>query len=570
MNNSRIFWKYIISIFFLAIFTLFYTNNTFASGNIQKDGEVITPQSLSTDITIKKLSNSQNTSTKTFNNVNDAVSYIMEQAKKFEPTVQFKYKYTGKFPNFTNEIEKALTKPGYDYINGTLYTYGYKATLYSDGTANVTINLTYIGTKEQEEYVTKKVKEIAKSLTKSGMSDLEKVLAVNKYVTNLITYSTNSKTSPHHVYTALNEGKGVCQAYALLTYRLLTEMGMEARYVVGYGISNNQIEGHAWNSVKVNGVWYHLDTTWNDGLVDNTNNLIYYKYFLVTSSQLKVNHNWDESVFPVATDTRYSYINNSEIYGKDYNGYIYYVDQNQLKLYELNAHTGQKKLIDESPVNYSFNIKDNGILNYKLYFGGTEKSYKIPAPEYPPTKGKSSPIKASNVTVTNYYGKKDVIAFDHLTIGATYKIYNDKKKEIDSFKANSKNLNRSISQLGTSAGAIYVSVTVDGYEESELTKVTFKAEKKLSAIAAKNVTITNKVKNDMISFKGLKKGYTYTVYSDSKLQKKLVSFTAKSTTQKVTVKQVGVKAGAVYVVVSKAGYKSSTATKVKFKAQSKK
>ncbi len=96
------------------------------------------------------------------------------------------------------------------------------------------------------------------------MSDFEKAKAVNDYIVLNTTYSENTATSPHNPYAILKEGKGVCQAYALLTYRLLKAGGMDVRYVTGYAG-----EDHAWNLVKVDGKWYHLDTTWNDPVIKN-------------------------------------------------------------------------------------------------------------------------------------------------------------------------------------------------------------------------------------------------------------------------------------------------------------
>lgn len=97
--------------------------------------------------------------------------------------------------------------------------------------------------------------------------------------------------------------------------------------------------------------------------------------------------------------------------------------------------------------------------------------------------------------------------------------------------------------------------------------MTVYAKWQIPSLASKNVTVSNKIGNDKITLKGLKKGFTYTIYKDAKLKKKLKSFTAKSTTKTFTIKQVGAKGGALYVVVSKKGYSKSKATKVTFKAQ---
>ena len=120
--------------------------------------------------------------------------------------------------------------------------------------------------------------------------------------------------------------------------------------------------------------------------------------------------------------------------------------------------------------------------------------------------------------------------------------------------------------INAKAGNVYIVASKDGYQSSEATKVSYKAEK-LPALSATKVTIKNNIKNDQVEFKGLTKGNTYTVYSDAKLKKKLFNFTASKTTYTKTLNQIGGKAGSVYVVASKSGYTTSTATKVSYKAE---
>lgn len=183
--------------------------------------------------------------------------------------------------------------------------------------------------------------------------------------------------------------------------------------------------------------------------------------------------------------------------------------------------------------------------------------------------GEPSPLGKLTVTVTNNYNKADVIELKKLEIGTRYTIYKDanKKTKIDSFTANKTSKTIKTDKLSSKGGTIYVTVTKREYSESAVMKVNYQAEK-LPALAAKNVKITNKTgSKDKIALKNLTKGYTYTIYKDAKLKKKLTSFKATGKTKTVSLKQVGAKKGQVYVVVSKSGYQSSTATKVSFKAE---
>ena len=59
-------------------------------------------------------------------------------------------------------------------------------------------------------------------------------------------------------YTLFRDGVGVCQAYALAFLALCRGAGLEADLVVSGEMD------HAWNHVRVEGEWYHVDVTRDD------------------------------------------------------------------------------------------------------------------------------------------------------------------------------------------------------------------------------------------------------------------------------------------------------------------
>ena len=59
-------------------------------------------------------------------------------------------------------------------------------------------------------------------------------------------------------YRLFRDGVGLCQAYALAFLALCRAVGMEADLVVSEGMD------HAWNHVRVDGEWYHVDVTRDD------------------------------------------------------------------------------------------------------------------------------------------------------------------------------------------------------------------------------------------------------------------------------------------------------------------
>lgn len=59
-------------------------------------------------------------------------------------------------------------------------------------------------------------------------------------------------------YSFFRDGVGICQAYALAFLALCREAGLAAHAVVSGEMD------HAWNHVRVDGVWYHVDVTRDD------------------------------------------------------------------------------------------------------------------------------------------------------------------------------------------------------------------------------------------------------------------------------------------------------------------
>ncbi|MBP3855962.1 MAG: hypothetical protein IK990_10185 [Ruminiclostridium sp.] len=61
------------------------------------------------------------------------------------------------------------------------------------------------------------------------------------------------------------KGKGICYAYADAFTYLCQLAGYDCFRVPGYAYDGTKWGGHEWNLVKVDGKWYYVDVTWDDG-----------------------------------------------------------------------------------------------------------------------------------------------------------------------------------------------------------------------------------------------------------------------------------------------------------------
>lgn len=213
---------------------------------------------------------------------------------------RYEQHFTIEFKGNTSQLD-SLIQEAYNIIEKEApYIYGHLSDrnieyTYTSRRATLQFNQNYLTNYEQERLVNGKVQAILQTIDVSTMSDVDKVKFVNDYIVQHTVYSEQTSASPHSAYAVLYEGKGVCQGYALLAYKMLDELNVENLYVTGEVPDG----GHAWNLVKLEGNWYHLDTTWNDPLPDRGNG-VRYDYFLVSDGQLQKDHAWDMVKYPRA------------------------------------------------------------------------------------------------------------------------------------------------------------------------------------------------------------------------------------------------------------------------------
>lgn len=149
----------------------------------------------------------------------------------------------------------------------------------SDGVYYMTFTytMTYYTTAEQEAQLDTAVEELLTGLDPSG-TDYEKLCTVYDYICANITYDYDNLENTdymlkHTAYAALIDKTAVCQGYAALLYRLALEMGIDCRMITGTGNGG----GHAWNIVKLNGLYYNADSTWDASWLQGVG---YYNYYL--------------------------------------------------------------------------------------------------------------------------------------------------------------------------------------------------------------------------------------------------------------------------------------------------
>ena len=121
----------------------------------------------------------------------------------------------------------------------------------------------------------------------------------------------------------------VCDGYTLAIEYMCQQCGIEVAFNGGMaGSDPDNVGGHAWNEVKIDGKWYELDSTWDDlgsGLDDLTEGTEIYNYFLEMLGNSSFVEHYVRRMFLVSTDRIGHFIPGDE--------YTYVTEDQRCELY---------------------------------------------------------------------------------------------------------------------------------------------------------------------------------------------------------------------------------------------
>lgn len=264
----------------------------------------------------------------------------------------------------------------------------------SSGYTHYLLKFNYLLTKDkmlkERNAVNNKVKEIIEKTIIPGMTEYQKELAIHDYVIKNSDYDTRVPNEPvdsHNPYGILVLGTGVCESYAKAMFIILNEVGIETKYVVGIANNGTNIEGHAWNMVKLDGEWYQLDATWDDPIIANGNSIVGHDYFNVTNALILKNHTIDNSIidYPICTATKYNFFNmKGPEYDSSGNLMIFINDNSEFTASLSSALSSRRNsismvLLNNNTENYNVKSTIAAIVsgNYALHYSWQESTNSV-------------------------------------------------------------------------------------------------------------------------------------------------------------------------------------------------
>ena len=196
---------------------------------------------------------------KTIKDVDQTYEMIDEMVKLGKTKVQYTSLVYPGFLEFDRVMEKAEGENIYTYCE----FYGYEYQAYpAYGNYEVHLELK-TPTKDYNKKTKKRVEQIA-DCYRNLDSDYEKIKAVHDYICENAKYNLIYGGA----YSNLYRGESTCTGYAYSFYAIMKELGI--------GVTLEYSIDHVWNKVLLDGKWYNVDVTWDDG--DDGN--VYYDFFL--------------------------------------------------------------------------------------------------------------------------------------------------------------------------------------------------------------------------------------------------------------------------------------------------
>ena len=140
--------------------------------------------------------------------------------------------------------------------------------------------------------------EIIAETVYPGMSDLDIALSVHDYLAVHCAYDDSH--TYYSGYDALVYQTAVCQGYAEAYMDILNRCGVPCMMV-----SSDEMD-HRWNLVQIEGLWYHVDVTWDDPSPDRFGR-VSHQYFLLSDAKIsdETHEHFGWSDAPLCSDTIY-------------------------------------------------------------------------------------------------------------------------------------------------------------------------------------------------------------------------------------------------------------------------
>jgi transglutaminase/protease-like cytokinesis protein 3 len=155
--------------------------------------------------------------------------------------------------------------------------------------------------------------KLSEALTSNFTDTIDKYRAIFTWIALNIDYDCYAYSHPNKIITdpaqAISRGKAVCAGYSSIFQSLCKKAGLEIKTINGWAKNSPACIGqefekktdHAWNAIKIKGIWYNCDVTWAAGSVtpDNSKFIKEFKDYLFCTppEYFYLNHYPEDSIW---------------------------------------------------------------------------------------------------------------------------------------------------------------------------------------------------------------------------------------------------------------------------------
>lgn len=141
--------------------------------------------------------------------------------------------------------------------------------------------------KEHQKAMEKRVEKVAKSV--AGSTQYETLLGIHDFICSQVFYDKLKKPYSHEIIGPLGHGVGVCEGIAKTVKILCDSLGIWSVIAISDANPQKGIKyRHAWNVVRLNGKYYHMDATFDNTLSHQQE--IRYDYVNLSDKQIFCDH----------------------------------------------------------------------------------------------------------------------------------------------------------------------------------------------------------------------------------------------------------------------------------------
>ncbi|MDK2809065.1 MAG: hypothetical protein PWP24_1802, partial [Clostridiales bacterium] len=140
--------------------------------------------------------------------------------------------------------------------------------------------------KEHQVAMRARVEKLARMVR--DKTDFEKEQYIHDFICEKVTYDKLKKQYSHEIIGPLGQGVGVCEGIAKTVKILCDALSLPCVIAISENNPEKKIKyRHAWNVIKINGAWYHLDATFDNTLSKGE---LRYDYFNLEDKSIFKDH----------------------------------------------------------------------------------------------------------------------------------------------------------------------------------------------------------------------------------------------------------------------------------------